>query len=91
MGPTVTDNPERSRYELTEMGLTSFAQYRRSGNQLIVTHVESPPALRGKGTAARLMAGIAAKARDEGFRIKPLCSYAILWFRRHPEFDGVLA
>jgi len=87
----VIDNPAKERFELTERGLVAFAEYRRNGPARIISHVEAPLALRGKGTAGRLMEGLARKARDEGFRIKPLCSYAILWFRRHPEFSEILA
>ena len=88
---TVVDNPARSRFELVEDGLTAFANYHRRGTELIVSHVEAPPALRGKGTAARLMDGIVTIARANGLKIVPLCSYASLWFRRHPARSDVLA
>ncbi|MBV9331176.1 MAG: N-acetyltransferase [Alphaproteobacteria bacterium] len=87
----VTDNRERKRFELTENGMTAFANYLpRGDNDLLITHVESPPALRGKGTASRLMEGVAAIARSQGTRLTPLCSYAALWFRRHPDEADLL-
>jgi len=86
----VVDNSQRSRFELAEAGLTAFANYHRKGAELIVSHVESPPALRGKGTAARLMEGIVTIAREKNLKIVPLCSYAALWFRRHPDRGDVL-
>jgi predicted GNAT family acetyltransferase len=84
MAQPITDNAARSRFELVEQGQTAFANYRRNGRTLVIPHVEAPPALRGKGTAGRLMEGIVARARAEGLKIAPLCSYASLWFRRHP-------
>ena len=48
-------------------------------------------ALRGKGTAGRLMEGIAALARAQGYKIVPTCPYAVAWFKRHPEAKDVLA
>jgi predicted GNAT family acetyltransferase len=48
-------------------------------------------ALRGKGTAGRLMDGIAAMARENRYKIRPTCSYAIAWFRRHPEQGDLIA
>lgn len=90
MNATVTDNPERQRFELIENGLTAFANYRRRGNVLVIPHVEAPPALRGHGTADRLMRGLAERARTDGFKITPVCSYAALWFRRHGEYSDVL-
>jgi predicted GNAT family acetyltransferase len=86
----VTDNVALNRFELTENGLTVFATYRRAGNQFTIPHVEAPIALRGKGTASRLMEGIVGRARGNGFKIVPRCPYAAIWFRRHPDAADVL-
>jgi predicted GNAT family acetyltransferase len=89
---TVTDNQNLHRFELEEEGLTAFANYRRDAtNVVVIPHVEAPPSLRGKGTASRLMEGIVARARTEGFRIKPTCSYAHAWFMRHKKAADVLS
>jgi hypothetical protein len=87
---TVTDNRERQRFELEEDGLVAFANYHRSGQSVVIPHVEAPPALRGKGTAGRLMEGIVLRARAEGFTITPTCSYALTWFQRHKQARDVL-
>jgi len=87
---SVIDNTARSRFELVEQGQTAFATYRRNGDVVIIPHVESPPALRGKGTADRLMRGIVEKARAEGFKIEPWCSYAAAWLRGHADAKDVL-
>ncbi|HTT99003.1 MAG TPA: GNAT family N-acetyltransferase [Rhizomicrobium sp.] len=87
---TVVDNEDARRFELEEDGYTTFATYRRTDDIVTIPHVESPPAARGKGTAARLMEGIAALARANGFKIVPTCPYAVVWFRRHPEAADVL-
>jgi uncharacterized protein len=81
----VIDNPALSRFELVEDGQTAFADYRRQAGKLVIPHVESPHALRGKGTAGRLMEGVVAHARAEGVKIVPICSYAAAWLQRHPE------
>lgn len=83
MTDTFRQNAKLSRYELEVDGLLAFADYRRSGERLIIPHVESDPALRGQGAAARLMENIVATAREEGLRITPLCSYAAAWMRRN--------
>jgi len=87
----VIDNKDRQRFELEEAGEIAFANYRRAGAQVTIPHVESPPALRGTGTAGRLMEGIVALARAEGFKVTPTCSYAAAWFRRHKDAQDVLA
>lgn len=80
-----------SRFELVEGGETVFADYARSGEVLIIRHVEAPAALRGSGAAGRLMAGICEEARRRGEKIRPLCSYAAAYMRRHPETHDLLA
>jgi predicted GNAT family acetyltransferase len=85
MAGQVIDNPAMSRFELVEHGQTAFADYLRRGGALVIPHVESPHALRGKGAASRLMEGVVAHARGEGVKIVPICSYAAAWLQRHPE------
>jgi uncharacterized protein len=87
---TVTDNETARRFELEEDGHLAYASYRRSGNAVSIPHVESAMELRGKGSAGRLMEGIAALARENGFKVVPTCPYAVAWFRRHPEAADVL-
>lgn len=90
MNEQVTDNTARSRYELLVSGQVVFAQYRRDGKTVFIPHVEAPPSLRGTGAAGRLMAGIMDLARAGGLKVVPICSYAALWMRRHPEYGDLL-
>ena len=87
----VTRNAARQRFELVEEGLTAFADYYAHGEAVVIPHVESPVPLRGRGTAGRLMEGLAPTARAEGLKLIPTCSYAVAWFRRHPQWKDVLA
>ncbi|HEY2032391.1 MAG TPA: GNAT family N-acetyltransferase [Rhizomicrobium sp.] len=86
----IIDNAASSRFELEENGELAFANYRRSGDVLIIPHVEAAMALRGRGAAARLMEGIVAMARAQHYKIRPTCSYAIAWFKRHPDQRDVV-
>jgi uncharacterized protein len=79
------------RYEWDEEGLTAFADYRRAAGRLYIDHVESPPELRGKGTAGRLMAAVAADARARGEKITPICGYAAVWLKRSKAFSDLVA
>ena len=90
MGSTLRNNTAQSRYEMDEQGMTSWADYRLSGDRLFIDHVEAPPALRGTGASGRLMAALAADARDRGLKITPICGYAAAWLRRSPEFRSLL-
>jgi predicted GNAT family acetyltransferase len=82
----VRDNRSLQRYEMPVDGEIVFADYRRQPGRLVITHVETPPALRGAGHASRLMRGVVEDARIEHVKVLPLCGYARAWMQRHPEF-----
>jgi len=75
---------------MDEQGLTSWADYRLSGDRLYIDHVESPVALRGSGAAGRLMAALSADARARNLRITPICGYAAAWLRRSKAFGDLV-
>ncbi|MGT2489436.1 GNAT family N-acetyltransferase [Methylobacterium oryzae CBMB20] len=71
MSDTLRDNVEQSRFELQVGGDVAFATYRREPGHLVISYVYAPPVLRGTGAAARLMEGVAARARAEGTGLCP--------------------
>jgi predicted GNAT family acetyltransferase len=81
---------ERHRFEVVENGLTVFADYRRHDDRYVIVHVEAHPGLRGTGAADRLMTGMVARAREKKFQLVPRCSYAVEWFKRHPDAADVI-
>ena len=84
------DNTDRHRFELDVKGHVAFADYRRQDGRLAITHVETPESLRGGGVADRVLQGVVAQARREGLKVTPLCSYAAVWFQRHPDERDLL-
>jgi uncharacterized protein len=84
------DNKQLHRFELTENGLVVFAEYRIRDGKYLLPHVEADPALRGTGAAGRLMAAIVDHARAQKLTLVPRCSYALAWFKRHPDAADVL-
>jgi predicted GNAT family acetyltransferase len=86
----VIDNQAQHRFETQENGLTVFANYREHDGRFVLTHVEADPALRGTGAAARLMEAIVVHARAHALKLVPRCSYAMAWFRRHPDAQDVV-
>jgi uncharacterized protein len=87
----VTDQVSRQRFELVEEGKLAFADYRKNGGTLILPYVEADPALRGRGTAGRLMEGVMEIVRERGLKVHPVCSYAVAWLQRHPEYADLIA
>ncbi|MBN1575217.1 MAG: N-acetyltransferase [Chitinispirillaceae bacterium] len=47
--------------------------------------------LRGRGIAESLLKAVGEYAAQNGFSIQPSCSYAVLYYRRHPDQASVLA
>jgi predicted GNAT family acetyltransferase len=66
--------------------------YRRVGAGVIaIDHTYTPSAFRGNNIAFRMMQRAIDDARREGTKIRPECSYAVVQFRRHPEWAELLA
>lgn len=63
----------------------------RKDGALVIDHTGVPPALEGRGIAAALVNHAVAFAREQGLRLEPQCSYVAAAFRRHPEWNDVLA
>ena len=89
---TVTEDAEASRFELRQDGeLLSFADYSTRGDSIVVPHVETIMAHRGRGNAARLMDGLLALIRADGRTIVPLCPFAAAHIRDDPAHHDLLA
>jgi uncharacterized protein len=81
----VIHNEAASRYELTEDGATAFAAYVRKSDVLTFDHTVTPPELRGRGIAGRVVKAALDDVRAKGWRIVPACSYVADYVARHPE------
>jgi predicted GNAT family acetyltransferase len=57
----------------------------------VADHTLVPPEIGNRGVAAELVKALVSDAKVEGFRIRPLCSYVVAAFKRHPEWAGVHA
>lgn len=89
------DLPDDQRFEQTfdidGAAGRVWADYATQGAVRTLLHVEAEPALRGTGAAGRFMQALADHARAEGLKLAPRCSYAVVWFKRHPDAADVLA
>jgi predicted GNAT family acetyltransferase len=91
MTTPIFNNESLHRYEYRVGDQTVFADYRREGGILSILHVEAPPALRGTGAAGALMQGLVNEARDQGFKLRPVCGYAAAWLEKHKEYGDLIA
>lgn len=81
----VIHNIAAQRYELSEDGATAFASYARAGDVMTFDHTVTPPTLRGRGIASRIVTFALADVRARGMRIVPACSFVANYVARHPE------
>jgi uncharacterized protein len=91
MSNVVTDQPQRSRYELAIEGEVAFIDYQRAGKLRVLTHAEVPAGLRGRGIAAELTAGALELVRAQGERVEARCPYVAQFIARNPQFQDLLA
>ena len=87
------DGPTRGRYLIRlAPGFEAEMTFRKAADGTItIDHTGVPPEYEGRGIAARLVNRAIADAREQGFKITPVCSYVVLQFRRHPEWVDLLA
>ncbi len=65
-------------------------KYRIEDNKMFLESTYTPPTLRGKGYAARLVEAAIKYAEENGLKIIPVCSYVVYYFTKHPEKKDVL-
>lgn len=76
----------RGRYEFDlDGGETAIALFRKQGEALAITHTETPAHLHGRGHGSALMRAVVDDIRARGEKLRPLCSFARDWLRRHPD------
>ncbi|NDY89575.1 GNAT family N-acetyltransferase [Ideonella livida] len=87
----IIHNREACCFETEVDGLRCVADYRLEGAVMALTHTGVPRALEGRGIAAQLMTAALDHARTQGLKVRPVCSYAVVYMRRHPETQDLLA
>jgi uncharacterized protein len=87
---SVRDNKTQSRFELDVEGGLAFANYRRTASAVIITHTETPRALRGRGIASDLVKGALELIRSDGLKVIAGCGFVVDYLRKHPEYADLV-
>jgi uncharacterized protein len=87
----VRDNKAQSRFELDVEGRIAFANYRLTPQAVIITHTETPPALRGRGIASELIKGALELIRADGRKVIAGCGFVVDYLRDHPQEQDLTA
>jgi predicted GNAT family acetyltransferase len=86
MTATSVRDKARSRFELDVEGGVAFANYRLASSTVIITHTETPRALRGRGIASDLVQGALQLIRADGLKVVAGCGFVVDYLQKHPEF-----
>jgi predicted GNAT family acetyltransferase len=87
---SVRDNKSRQRFELDVEGAMAFANYRLAPGSVIITHTETPPALRGRGIASKLVKGALEMIRADGLKVVAGCGFVVDYLEKHPEYSDLV-
>jgi uncharacterized protein len=88
--PMVRDNKALSRFEMDVEDGVAFANYRLTPSAVIITHTETPRALRGQGIASDLVKGALALIRADGLKVIGACGFVVDYLRKHPEYGDMV-
>ena len=87
----VHDNKALHRFELNVGSQTAFANYRETPQAVIITHTETPRALRGQGIASELVKGALEMIRADGHKVIAGCGFVVDYLDKHPEYADLVA
>jgi len=85
----VRKNDELHRFELQVGEHSAIACYQIENGVMTFTSTQTPPSLRKKGVATRLIEGALEIAREEGFKVAASCSFVANFLDRRPEFSDL--
>lgn len=89
---TVSDNPDRKRYEAHLDGaLAGFAEYQLTDELIVFTHTEVDQAHEGQGVGGALVRTALDEVGSEGTRkVLPVCPFVTAWIERHPGYADLV-
>jgi uncharacterized protein len=86
----VRDNKTQNRFELDVEGGVAFANYRITPAAVIITHMETPRALRGQGIASKLVEGALALIRADGRKVIAGCGFVVDYLSKHSAYADMV-
>ena len=86
----VRDNAAESRFELAIGPDNAFASYRRLPGRVVITHTETPRALRGRGIASQLVKGSLDLIRADGDKVVAGCGFVADYLEQHQDYADLV-
>ncbi|MCC7226237.1 MAG: N-acetyltransferase [Burkholderiaceae bacterium] len=87
----ITNDHAASRFSIEVDGQRCVLDYILQNGTMTITHTGVPNAVGGRGIAAALTHHALETARTRGWKVRPVCSYAVVYIERHPEYQPLVA
>lgn len=91
MSNEVQHDTQGRQFFIVVDGVRCILDYRLQGTTMTITHTGVPDAVGGRGIAGQLTKAALDHARATGWKVVPACSYASAYFKRHRDYDDLLA
>lgn len=87
------ENDKRGMFYMEDdKGITSELTYSKQDNGvLVIDHTQTRSVLEGNGLASKLLKRSVEYARENNYKIDPLCPFAEVQFDQNKEYRDVLA
>lgn len=84
-------NETGSRFEMKVGGNTAIIEYKQYPGKIALLHTEVPHQLEDKGAATAIIEKALDYIEKNNFKLIPLCPLVVIYLKRHPEWQRVLA
>lgn len=85
----VIHNPDKKRFEIHLDGELAMVEYLLNKTNIIFTHTEVPVAYEGQGIGKILAEYVLNYAKEQGYKVQPLCPFIKAYVQRHPEYQDI--
>lgn len=83
-------DPAAHRFSVRLDGHEAELLYSLRAGRMVIDHTGVPEAIGGRGVAALLVRAALDRARSQGWRVVPACSYSAAYVQRHPEYADLV-
>jgi len=86
----LTVNAEAHDLEMNVDGNIAIIEYELSDGILKLIHTEVPPESEGKGVGSAIVLKALNYAKENNFKIVPICPFVQAYLKRHPQWNEII-
>ena len=84
-------NTELHQLELEINASIAFIEYKLFHDTLFLIHTQVPPELKGTGAAGAIVQKALQYAKDNNYKIVPICPFVRSYLEKHKEWSDMVA